>query len=686
MFVCYAINRLISRFAFACMVVALAGAFAFGQESTKAANAGASKLPSIRYVSSSQAELLAGPGDDFYPTSIVKRGQSLEVQQETEDGWLAITPPAGSFSWLPASQGLLLPGGRIVEVTEKSAVSWIGSTLGTAKQYRWQVKLERGQQLAVIGEQTIPDPATGSKSLWLKIVPPAGEYRWIQTKATSKQPPEDLNSVQTAQSNKAGAAESIVTEDSLAQSSSDDGQVVPASAQQPVATKSHASSALRNGAQGGARRTTGNSAAHQHDDRWDDWHAMEFKNGSFSFPGMARMLGMQPPPKNNRAAGNGATKEDPFDLTASYTRANAAPRVKKDNGQQNSSTMDDTELEPSAMVARQSRGWRDPRQLRQDRMRGALGEQLVNGYDSDLSMESALARDDRMEDSYAGRSQPEGDYANSMDEGTDATVMDAGYDESGEVGSAVVTAGASEVQRTRAGSRSSNSRSQSDSSIRDEAGGTDQAWYGIEQAPTSRPVRQASTQASLNDIQLELSSMVAGPEHTWNLAPLADRARYYIEHGQNSIERGQARLLLERIDSFAAVASQATAPAGMPSRLASSTNGPVRALPAVASKAPGGVAPASWVAPAKDPSAGAEANGSQFDATGWLVPVHSNGREMPTHALTNDAGKIIVYVTPAPGVNLTRFESQAIGVFGLRGYLPQLKTNHIQIQRVVRLQ
>ncbi|MCC6510371.1 MAG: hypothetical protein IT423_14805 [Pirellulaceae bacterium] len=77
---------------------------------------------------------------------------------------------------------------------------------------------------------------------------------------------------------------------------------------------------------------------------------------------------------------------------------------------------------------------------------------------------------------------------------------------------------------------------------------------------------------------------------------------------------------------------------------------------------------------------------AQFDATGWIVPVLGSSRDMPTHALTNDAGKIIVYLTPAAGVNLSRYSSQPIGVYGLRGYLPQLKTNHIQVQRVVRLQ
>ncbi len=104
--------------------VARAQGSASGQKSSETTR---NSKSSVRYVSSSQAEVFAGPGEDFYPTGILKSGQSIEVLQETADGWLAITPPVGSFSWLPAAQGLLLPGGRVVEVTEKSAVSWIGS-------------------------------------------------------------------------------------------------------------------------------------------------------------------------------------------------------------------------------------------------------------------------------------------------------------------------------------------------------------------------------------------------------------------------------------------------------------------------------------------------------------------------------------------------------------------------------
>ncbi len=368
------------------------------------------------------------------------------------------------------------------------------------------------------------------------------------------------------------------------------------------------------------------------------------------------MLGIQPAP----STGSRPT-DDPFDLTASYARRPpnklnlpkstvGADAIATDDSQ-NSDTLN------SSMAVRQSRGWRDPRQLRQERLRG--------GLDEESSDETALAANEPFDEA--------------------AEVLDASFEQSSEIGTSVTTAGATETRGSTA--RNQRRASGPPPSI-DEQGNEEHAWYGIEQAPASQIARSIqSTNAglsSLDDVQLALSTIVAGPEHTWNLAPLAQRARYFIEHGQDSLQRGQARLLLERIESFMQIARQS----GVPS--APQNPNAMRGSPTTSVATTSGIAPASaasWIAP---PSTNAtnvgDATSPRFDATGWLVPVHSSGHDMPTHALTNDVGRIIVYVTPAPGVNLTRFESQAIGVFGLRGYLPQLKSNHIQIQRVVRLQ
>ncbi len=82
--------------------------------------------------------------------------------------------------------------------------------------------------------------------------------------------------------------------------------------------------------------------------------------------------------------------------------------------------------------------------------------------------------------------------------------------------------------------------------------------YGVSQAPDAPRRTNPSGTGDLKQLQLQLSEMVAGPEHTWDLAPLAVRARHFVEHGATAVERGEARLLLERIESFAQVSQQSS--------------------------------------------------------------------------------------------------------------------------------
>ncbi len=77
---------------------------------------------------------------------------------------------------------------------------------------------------------------------------------------------------------------------------------------------------------------------------------------------------------------------------------------------------------------------------------------------------------------------------------------------------------------------------------------------------------------------------------------------------------------------------------------------------------------------------------SRFDANGLVSSLSILRHKINhTHALTNDRGDIVAYVSPAPGLNLDRYRNQAVGIPGLRGYLPQLQAAHIEAQRVSRV-
>ena len=58
---------------------------------------------------------------------------------------------------------------------------------------------------------------------------------------------------------------------------------------------------------------------------------------------------------------------------------------------------------------------------------------------------------------------------------------------------------------------------------------------------------------------------------------------------------------------------------------------------------------------------------------------------MPAYALTDPAGAIRYYVTPAPGVNLQNYVGREIGISGGSGYVPELKGRNVTAQRVMPL-
>ena len=77
--------------------------------------------------------------------------------------------------------------------------------------------------------------------------------------------------------------------------------------------------------------------------------------------------------------------------------------------------------------------------------------------------------------------------------------------------------------------------------------------------------------------------------------------------------------------------------------------------------------------------------GVEYDGVGWLMPVHAKNRSMPPFALLNDEGKLIHYVTPAPGVNLRRYARKNVGLFGTRRLGKDGQANQLTAYRVIDL-
>jgi hypothetical protein len=143
-------------------------------------------------VSQNEAEVRSKPGltPAIYPTNRLKWGDRVFVVEERADGWLAIVPPEGSFSFVNL---------RYLQRVVPNQCNWmvaadpqvkvpviVGSELITDNK-RPTVEgayLERGAQVRSIGK-----PLEDSDGQWLPIEPPAGEVRYLRAEAVRKLQP-----------------------------------------------------------------------------------------------------------------------------------------------------------------------------------------------------------------------------------------------------------------------------------------------------------------------------------------------------------------------------------------------------------------------------------------------------------------------------------------------------------------
>ena len=627
------------------------------------------KDPEAVYVAVERARLFAGPSTDFYPTGGVVRGAALEVYHRTSNGWLGIRPPQGSFSWVPASQAYLLPGGRVIEITDANAVSWIGTELGSAKQYRWQVQLNVGEQLGVLGEATVKNGSDEREALWYKVAPPAGEFRWIEEAAVSKTPPAtafvQAEDSQVATNTASGDGEDATASGSEVIAASSEAKVKASgkpSTQAAVKTASAEIATEQVAAPKSARGPRPAQAASNRNQpqqrkpgsEWDGWYAFEMGEQGVKTPFLDKLSGRDrgptAPSQKGPSSKHDPLIQDPFSLTMT-----GKPTEKPDP-------------EKVVETARKQREWRDPRALRESRLAGRLPSAPSS------SLESFVDRFERATESASGVLLAGDARTTSPTDAEDRGARTAGYDAAVEAEPTGMTSGSS-----------ANVNWYGLSETKPSGATGPQAMLGSQSNPAlgrSGPNVVTST-ADVAELQVALNNTVASSNGPWHLAPIAEHARYLIEHGPTAIDRGQARLLLERIEAFQNVSVRSQQLTGAQS----AGQPPFQLTTTFAPQPP--VQTASYSSSAMATDSGATttlpASGSSYDATGWLVPVHAAGQDQPTHALTNDTGDIVAYVSPIAGLNLDRYRNQAVGITGLRGYMPQLQAAHIQAQRVSRI-
>ena len=185
----------------------------------------------------------------------------------------------------------------------------------------------------------------------------------------------------------------------------------------------------------------------------------------------------------------------------------------------------------------------------------------------------------------------------------------------------------------------------------------------------------------LGELETYLSQMVAQKTADWELSPIRDQVLQMF-NAAPAQERPQWESLMARIQQFQDIHQQRL-------RLADTS---FRTVPRRLMNINGDVLPLQTsditkdlVDPSTQGKLSAEAQRTAYEETGYLMEVHSSRRGAPEYALVDEQGDVKIFVTPVPGLNLAHYLTKHIGVFGRRGYIYRLKTQHITITRVVDL-
>jgi uncharacterized protein YgiM (DUF1202 family) len=118
-------------------------------------------------INSPAVNVRSGPGDNYYPTSKIEKGQAVTVVGIRFD-WLKIKPPADSYSYVAKAYITRNGDGTSGTVDKPDLRVRAGSTLNEMKT-TVQTTLQQGDKVTILGE----------KDEYYKIAPPANVYLYV---------------------------------------------------------------------------------------------------------------------------------------------------------------------------------------------------------------------------------------------------------------------------------------------------------------------------------------------------------------------------------------------------------------------------------------------------------------------------------------------------------------------------
>ena len=683
--------------------------------------------PKTRSVHANKATVRSGPSEKYYATTTLLKRASVDVYMETSDGWSGIRPPAGSHNWIPSNIAYLLPGGKSAEIIEDKSPAWVGSDSSDVSEFMWQLELVKSQLVQVLGEE-LQMADGGKKQLWYRIAPPPGEFRWVKTSQLSDSTPNNSleDGVRLANYIEEPMPNAVPSKPTPAPGKlvwSDEKQTLEQVERQIQREQAEIQSKMA--AEGiqvnlDAPTIEGKSRSNK------------FKTAS-NTTSLLNIAEEEPVELDSYgvddSSANTITQIRPIAVRPHKKRTSASTEHQVD-GQRQWEAMQSTDPRLRVRPVNSLLGLIGLNIIEADR--APVTTSIAQQYHTTTS-QGNIGRIGTVGNSRLDRLPRPGQFGTSSQRGSTITIpqdpssnygttMGQNYDG---MNSVPIPSGAPMHQGESTFSRWLNSREPifgstpiaSNPTLVANNFGNPQviqqqpspipletsAWHGLN--PSLRNSTAQSIQSSISydnsnhdedpeqfqtpEIQsalVHLTREVARPTEQWNFSELKNQASSWVENGTTAMVRGEARLLIERIERFESLRQRTLGFARDTSMLAQQSIG---------NTAPLAVRPASAVSPisATNPGAngGAVANafasspGTDGDASGWLVQVHTTIKGQPEFALTDDAGKVIAYVQSTPSLNLRRYLQQPVTVYGTRGYIPNLAAKQILAERVVRM-
>lgn len=184
---------------------------------------------------------------------------------------------------------------------------------------------------------------------------------------------------------------------------------------------------------------------------------------------------------------------------------------------------------------------------------------------------------------------------------------------------------------------------------------------------TLRRISPREFQAELEEIDMELSIMLAEEPTVWKFDELVVRAEALVMEAETAVDRGRARLVASKIAESADIKQRFEAVGGVPAAAERHIRRSADMAQTVQSDKPDS-APAG-----------------RFDGVGRLARVVPPKLGSPRYALVDERGTVRWFVTPAPGVNMNYYVGRRIGVNGIRGYLADKRAQHVTAKHVTAL-